>query len=199
MHLTNILVQIPKPNHHKFMQPRSISEFKHCYLVVTENITTSLKAFSLYWSSKDILVKQRSLQCSPVYKRFFYIILAYRPALWAFRLALQGYSVASLLRASRSHLARFAPSGFALASRSLRLRMFCALRSHLLTSLARCCAHFALCARILLASLVCFLCFALTKIFEKEKCVSIDSKYSETHKNTKKHYFTPLTHYAFCA
>ena len=36
--------------------------------------------------------------------------------------------------------------------------------------------------------------FALTKIFQKKKCVSIDSKCSETHRNAKE--ITPLTHYA---
>ena len=40
--------------------------------------------------------------------------------------------------------------------------------------------------------------FVLTKIFEKKKCVSIDSKCSETHRNAK-HFFTPLTDYALCA
>ena len=32
-------------------------------------------------------------------------------------------------------------------------------------------------------------CFALTKIFEKKKCVSIDSKCSETHRNAKKKFY----------
>ena len=40
--------------------------------------------------------------------------LAYRPAPRTFQLALRGYSVASLPRASRSHLARFAHARFAL-------------------------------------------------------------------------------------
>ena len=34
-----------------------------------------------------------------------------------------------------------------------------------------------------------------TKIFEKKKCVSIDSKCSETHRNAKKN-FTPMTDFA---
>ena len=34
-----------------------------------------------------------------------------------------------------------------------------------------------------------------TKIFEKKKCVSIDSKCSETHRNAKK-IFTPMTDFA---
>ena len=51
---------------------------------------------------------------------------------------------------------------------------------------------FALCARISLASLAHVSRFALTKIFEKKKCVSIDSKCSETRKNAKKNFFTPF-------
>ena len=57
-------------------------------------------------------------------------------------------------------LGRFAPSGFALASRSLRSRTFRASRSQ--------------------------------KFFEKNKCVSIDSKYSETHRNAKKKKIYPF-------
>ena len=53
---------------------------------------------------------------------------------------------------------------------------------------------FALRARILLASLARVSRFALTKIFEEKKCVSIDSKCSETRKNAKKKKFTPLSH-----
>ena len=45
---------------------------------------------------------------------------------------------------------------------------------------------FALRARISLALLAYNSRFALTKIFEKKKCVSIDSKCSETHRNAKK-------------
>ena len=45
---------------------------------------------------------------------------------------------------------------------------------------------FALRAHISLALLAHILRFALTKIFEKIKCVSIDSKCSETRKNAKK-------------
>ena len=51
---------------------------------------------------------------------------------------------------------------------------------------------FALCARISLASLARVSRFALTKIFEKKKCVSIDSKCSETHRNAKKKFFYPF-------
>ena len=80
--------------------------------------------------------------------------LAYRPAPRTFQLALRGYSVASLPRASRSHLARFAHARFALS------------------------AH---------------------KNFRKKKCVSIDSKCSETRKNAKKNFLPFLTHYALCA
>ena len=50
---------------------------------------------------------------------------------------------------------------------------------------------FALRARISLALLTRVLRFALTKIFEKKKCVSIDLKCSKTHKNAKK-IFTPF-------
>ena len=48
---------------------------------------------------------------------------------------------------------------------------------------------FALPARISLASLARVSRFALTKIFEKKKCVSIDSKCSETRKNAKKIFY----------
>ena len=51
---------------------------------------------------------------------------------------------------------------------------------------------FALRAHILLTSLAHFLRFALTKIFEKKKCVSINSKCSETRKNAKKKFFYPF-------
>ena len=51
--------------------------------------------------------------------KFFNQVQAYRPAPRTFQLDLRGYSVASLPRASR----------FALASRSLRSRAFCASRS----------------------------------------------------------------------
>ena len=81
-------------------------------------------------------------------------LLAYRPAPRTFQLALRGYSVASLPRASRSHLARFARARFAL-------------RAH--------------------------------KIFQKKKCVSIDSKFSESRKNAKKFFLPLLTHYALRA
>ena len=57
------------------------------------------------------------------------------------------------------------------------------------------CASTALVFCISLAS--CSL--ALKKIFEKKKCVSIDSKCSETHRNVIKKIFTPLTHYALRA
>ena len=58
---------------------------------------------------------------------------------------------------------------------------------------------FALCARISLASLARVSRFALTKIFGKKKCVSIDSKCSETRKNAKKFFLPFLTHYALRA
>ena len=58
---------------------------------------------------------------------------------------------------------------------------------------------FALRARISLASLAHVSRFALTKIFEKKKCVSIDSKCSETRKNAKKFFLPLLTHYALRA
>ena len=41
--------------------------------------------------------------------------------------------------------------------------------------------------------------FALTKIFEKKKCVSIDSKCYETRKNEKINFLHFLTHYALRA
>ena len=53
----------------------------------------------------------------------------------------------------------------------------------------------ALCARIL--GRFAPSGFALTKIFKK-KCVSIDSKWSKTHRNAKK-IFSSLPHYALCA
>ena len=82
-------------------------------------------------------------------------ILAYRPALQAFRLALRGYSVASLpraLRFARSHLACFAHDGLTRAR------------------------------------------FASLENFRKKKCVSIDSKCSETQRNAKNKFypFDPL-------
>ena len=53
-------------------------------------------------------------------------------------------------------------------------------------------------ARIWLASLARVLRFALTKIFEKKKCVSIDSKCSETHRYAKKKFLPlwPITRFA---
>ena len=107
-------------------------------------------------------------------------------------------------------LGRFAPSGFALrahilsrASCTLGLRAF---HSHYTFSVGS--LPWALCfaltfsfaslpraSRFALASSVALLPrasrFALTKIFEKNKCVSIDSKCYKTHRNAKKN--TPLT------
>ena len=60
-----------------------------------------------------------------------YIVLAYRPALRDYRLALRGYLVASLTQASRFALVRFARTRFALCTRIsltrclLRSRVFC--------------------------------------------------------------------------
>ena len=71
-------------------------------------------------------------------------------------------------------LGRFAPSGFMLCTRIL--------------------SRFAPSGFALISS-VTRMRFALTKIFEKNKCVSIDSNCSETHRNAKIN-FTPLTHYA---
>ena len=85
------------------------------------------------------------------------VLLALRVTSCLFRLALRGYSVASLPWASHSH---------SQSIRSLGLR---ALRSHPQS----------------LRSL---------KI-EKKKCVSIDIKWSKTHKNAKKN-FNPLTRFA---
>ena len=42
------------------------------------------------------------------------------------------------------------------------------------------------------------LAFRAHENFQQKKCVSIDSKWSKTHRNTKKN-FTPLTHYALRA
>ena len=64
-----------------------------------------------------------------------------------------------------------------------------ALRGYSVASLPRA-LHFAL-ARVLR--------FALTKIFEKKKCVSIDSKCSETRKNANIFFLPLLTHYALRA
>ena len=85
-----------------------------------------------------------------------------------FRLALWGYSVASLFRALRFTLTFSADS----------LPQLRALHSH-----SRSLRSLGLCASRLIRSLETR--SSLMNIFEK-KCVSIDSKCSETHRNAKK-------------
>ena len=120
--------------------------------------------------------------------------LAYRPAPRTFQLALWGYLVASLPRASRSHFARFACARFALTK---------------IFEKKRCVSIDSKCSETRKsAKKIFFIPFdplrasrsaKFTKIFEKNKCVSIDSKCSETRKNAKKKIFTPLTDYALRA
>ena len=101
------------------------------------------------------------------------LLLLYRLALpvtsCLFRLALRGYLFASLPQASRSY------------SRSIRSLGLRASHSH---SQSFC--SLGLCAR------TCFALRAHENFRKKNKCVSIDLKCSETHRNAKKS-FTPLT------
>ena len=88
-----------------------------------------------------------------IFSSYMITLLTYRPALWTFWLALQGYSVASILRATHSHSWSLCSLGF----------VFC-------TRIFGCFAPsgFALWASILLA-LLAHTCFKLTKVFEKKK------------------------------
>ena len=85
-----------------------------------------------------------------------------------------GYSVALLPRALHSHLARFARVCFVLTYKKKCDSGF-ALCARILGRFAP--SDFVLCAYILLDSLMPL------KIFETNKCVSIDLKCFETHKN----------------
>ena len=111
--------------------------------------------------------------------------LAYRPAPRTFQLALRGYSVASLPRASRS----------------LRSCAFCTSRSRIFSKKKSVSQSTQNALKRLKLQKKIFYPFwpitrfarsaQLTKIWKK-KCVSIDSKCSETHRNAKNN-FTPLT------
>ena len=135
--------------------------------------------------------------------------LALRDTLCLFRLALQGYSVASLPLALRFHsqsllslwlcafiLSRFASSSFAL-SRVSSFTLTKIFEKNKCISINLKCSETHRNAKKMFTPLTHYapvLRFSFTEIFEK-KCVSIDSKWSETHRNAKK-MFTPLTHYA---
>ena len=116
------------------------------------------------------------------------LLLAYRLAPRTFQLALRGYSVASLPRASRFARARFAlrahenfqkKSMSQSTQNSLKYVKMQKKKFYPFWPITR----YARSAKF-------------TKIFEKNKCVSIDSKYSETHRNAKKKFFLPLWHIA---
>ena len=107
--------------------------------------------------------------------------------------------------AKRNHYpcGRFAPSGFALASRSLRLRAFRAHENFRKKKEVYVSQSTQNALKRVKVQKKFFIPFdplrasrsaKFTKIFEKNKCVSIDSKYSETHRNAIKNFypFDPL-------
>ena len=78
--------------------------------------------------------------------------------------------------------------------RSLRLR---ALRSHYQSLCSiRLRTSRSLCSLGASRFPLAFSVASLPRNFQKKKCVSIDSKWSKTHKNAKKNFFTPLTRFA---